>query len=482
MCLNKRFFRNVYDGREYVCKCGHCESCLQEKALKHMERLKKEFSLVDRSNKECLFVTLDYTNLTIPYIKLSEVKDFCKSKIECLPLYRGISVIDSFTQSDFSKYGKSFDFDIYDPEKEFFPFLHVGNRKSKVFLRDNISVYYKKDIQNFFKTLRIRLFRAGYRGYFSYFYSSEYGDEFKRSHTHFALIIDAKDQPLIEREIIASWKFSDLSSPRGYRVTRSFKRPRYPIEVAINPTEYISKYITKRSSLPAFLQGFSPFAPQSRFSNGFGTNFCYYTLSSVCDLFYRTHLKYPETKYSDGVFTTRMVKIPRYVVSKYWPKWKGYRNLSTDEIFDILAEPSRLGKYRQRCGLTDYKQYEDIVKMLYRRKERCLVELNGNISDYLYVGSRVWSLFASESIRDSFDTEVPVEPSWLFEHYLNIKHFYSGAIRNDYLLQFFDGVVGETDPNYFKENLEKDARLRSNFAETLRKFDLKNEYENSTSI
>ena len=73
MCLNKKYI-NIHNGRELLVNCGHCEACLQEKALNRVNRIKGESGLTSHSEtgRKCIFFHLGYKGQFIHEISVSQ--------------------------------------------------------------------------------------------------------------------------------------------------------------------------------------------------------------------------------------------------------------------------------------------------------------------------------------------------------------------------------------------------------------------------
>ena len=68
MCTQGRFIRNRYINQSFFVKCGHCESCLMEKANRRMMRIYDEYS----PKYLAFFVTLTYKRNACPYFRVEE--------------------------------------------------------------------------------------------------------------------------------------------------------------------------------------------------------------------------------------------------------------------------------------------------------------------------------------------------------------------------------------------------------------------------
>lgn len=464
MCTNSRFIRNSFDGRRYLVSCGHCEACRQEKADLHVKRILHEQI---SSPSVGVFITLSYENQFVPYIKKSDVLDFVYNK-ECLtiPIYRDGKVISKPCYDDLSPC-----FDFYDsPGALDFKFIRKKlNNGCYRFLKDKVSVVYLRDIQLFFKRLKIRLVRDGYSGYFSYYYASEYGEKYNRCHFHILAFVDKDYYQRFRLLVDKSWDYADLLKFK--------KQPdstyRQSIEVAKNPSKYVSSYLNCRDYLPAFLQKLKPFKPFTHFSNGFGCNFKEFTLPSLLEKIYSGTLRFNYTKVVGGVSTISSARIPKYVLNRFFPKFKGYRYLSSDALVDFIRQPLSVFKnfeFIRRLSRSDISNLFSIVVRLKRKILRAGV----NYLDWLFAYPRVWSIYASESIVDSYDGIRCSDD--LFTHYDNIVEYYSGDVRNDFLDGFPFPSRVFVDPNDFPARVYKSDMLRKKFIDSVKHHVVKNSY------
>ena len=155
MCVQGRFVTNRYTGQQFWCKCGHCKSCLQEKASLRSHRIRNEYDGVT----PVYFLTLTYDRLSAPYIDYNEYLNLKSVGYGDLNVYRSFSLKWNVKKQ---RYIKSWsrnvlcsipvEFDIFD--SSWLPFLKKQPGK--------VGVCYFKDLQDFEKRLRINLQRKGY--------------------------------------------------------------------------------------------------------------------------------------------------------------------------------------------------------------------------------------------------------------------------------------------------------------------------------
>ena len=69
MCTNGRWIYNRFSKQKVWVRCGKCDSCKQENAMKRTNRIRMH----QRAGYICLFVTLTYTNDFVPYVLKSEL-------------------------------------------------------------------------------------------------------------------------------------------------------------------------------------------------------------------------------------------------------------------------------------------------------------------------------------------------------------------------------------------------------------------------
>lgn len=458
MCLNSRWIVSPHDGRYYYCNCGHCEPCLQEKANRRVSRIRFE-----SREHACFFVTLDYLNQFIPYVRESEYLSFFNNRYsEKLNVYRGNKVIDVLTLDDFCR-GSRCTLDSID-----FPRLNYIRQKVNgrmVELTDMVSVLRVRDFQLFFKRLKIALSRAGYTGYFSYFYTGDYGGQFTRQHVHALIYFSKGFDEVVRRLIIKSWPYSDLSKPRG-------SSSRQPIELAKNPARYVSSYINSVASIPSVLSVAKPFKMFYHFSNHFGCVLSEFSLPSILQKIRNGYLYFDRETIKDGCLTVSPSRVPSYVLSRYFPKFKGYSYLSSDEIINLVERPESIFFNKKYNWSFDDRQEisRKLVNLKLRIPKNCYYE-------WLNLYPFAWSCYASASLRSSYD-DVCL-PSDMFYHFYNIDDFYRGDVGCDFLDDLLNsGIVFKfiVDPLDFPSTVVNNQRLLRDFANNIKHHSVKNEF------
>ena len=104
---------------------------------------------------------------------------------------------------------------------------------------NSVGVCFYKDLQNFFKRLRINLSRRfQYEGDFSFYACSEYGETSGRPHFHVLLFIPSFQEALFRTACVESWPYADWSKLRR------------GIEVAKDMSNYCASYVNRSSDFP----------------------------------------------------------------------------------------------------------------------------------------------------------------------------------------------------------------------------------------
>ena len=262
-------------------------------------------------------------------------------------------------------------------------------------------------------------------------------------------------QDIVRNAIIESWEGCDLRKPRRQQ-DGSFRNS---IEVARDAANYVASYVNCTTLIPSFLSESKPFKFRYRFSNGFGCNLQDFTLLEVEKKIFYRDLRYGVRHLKEGVLTDEFLQLPKYVISRYFPKFKGYRHLSSDEVFDVACDAFRLYRYADKAGLT-YDECREIINHLNSIKRRFVPTTLGGFLDYAICYSQVWSIYGSYSIKRSFEDLVYVDD--LKEHYNNIDDYVYGRVKS-FFLDDLDFTYTEIDANNFRRNRAQHAFLTNKF-------------------
>lgn len=490
MCENSHWIKNRYDGRSYYVKCGHCVPCIQQKANLRVQRIQNEWS--SRSDLVCIFLLLHYNNKNVPYVRRSDWEYFkADPDRRSLFVYRNNKCIDRYEKKDFAlRFNPNFTYKhdgdfVYSDDRFFCPdfsSLDIGHRYITSYrggyhhVRDVISVLYLKDIQNFFKLLKINLVRDGYKDYFSYFYCGDYGGTEQRCHYHALIFVPFRYYSYLVSQICKSWKHSDLSKPRRQK-DGSF---RLSWEIARNPAKYVASYVNCVENLPSALAKLKKFKPLYKFSHGFGTDFNQFSLQTVIEHVRRGSCEYFIKQLVSGAVVTRAVVFPKYVLSRYFPRFTGFGKLFPDEVVQLALQPARIyahARYQEvtididdfiPCsphGLTYLDLSLEQCKCIYTK----LINLNRKVYalgeemyfDWAHTYSRVWSLYMAICLRRSWDD---VKDDYdIVCHFDNIADWYDCRIHSPFLDQFRQILVHHNPDvnNYNRIKLKNACLIRS---------------------
>lgn len=498
MCINKRWI-SIYKGsgnyQRLLVNCGRCAACLQEKSDRRASRIRNGV----RDGYCFLFVTLTYADECCPYILRDDLRalqlEHAGESSSCeyeVPVYRDCKDYRSSRWSSDKDYCRSVyrkflrgDCDYvykcgYKRTYKTVRLKHVHKVRNYELMhtrslfelrtlkrsRDprRVGVIYYPDLQNFLKRFRQNLLR-NYEiiPSFVYFGCAEYGPTTCRPHFHLLIECPLASLSTWKRAIAQSWSFDN-------------GRVRQYIEVARNAASYVSSYVNCGSYVPAILR-YGSFRPRHSFSPllGFGSDV--FSVSEVVEAVRRGDITYPRQVFRGGLPVTVSVPFPKYVISRYFPKFKGFNRFTTDEMFGLLLEPQRVFEadvsvrlgctYRNKSHLSssltdgsfvhDLKDNRRIYQLI--RNKMSLYEtvlddeyLSGSYVsaiDYAFCWSRVWSLYSSTLLRMSHE-EAAAYQIPLSDYFDNSDAFFSGEISYDGIVMDSDYI---SDPNHKKSNL-----------------------------
>lgn len=432
--------------------CGRCPACIQEKANYRARRIvNNSVDILDKCDR--LFITLTYKNQYLPYIKYDELIDFKARRVPFLNVYRDKDVhayyccksdsikeyvrdkgviktiyfndLDEFWQRD----------DIFVSEKH--NFVRASGDRFNSVLYGRISVCVYEDVQRFFKRLRMNLKRSGYEDTLQFYACQEYGTTTDRAHCHIYMQVPKGHFSFIKSAVAKSWLYDDLDQRLEC------------IEFAVKPAEYIGNYVNCGRNISGLLQS-RPFKQRHSYSQGFGFGKDAYSFDKVKKAYYRGDLRTFEQINRKGVTTSDYVSIPKYVISRYFPKFKGFYKLAPNEISSIVQEPSRIYWYSDRLELTPGESRSIYIKL-------CNLKLLYDSDDYSDIYSRIWIVRASNILKE-FHRKMD-DP---LESYDNIVQFYSGDISSDFV-NFDDRENFVVDFNEFKSVVTQSNRLTEQY-------------------
>lgn len=465
MCTHGRWIYNRYSRQSVFVRCGKCDSCKQEDALKRTNRIR----LHKRAGYICLFVTLTYTNDFVPYVLKSEIY----SDSLDVNIYRNASGRFVYSKKRGLRFKKDYGVSILDSK-----YLDSSFRLDSSFYalkslkglsKDCIGVCYYPDLQNFIKRFRINYERKiGKRLSFDFFSVAEYGGISYRPHFHLLLFIPAADETAVRSCILASWPYADS------RRTAKF------IEVARDAASYVASYVNGSFSNSTCLSS-DAFKQKHSYSKNLGVALELFSLPALLDMVKRRDLHVYFEKKFDGESCITSMLIPKYVINRFFPKFKGMRWFTSDALRSILVEPKRLfetlGNYdvdihidvfcnRHICIKSridypfpnpyyDFGRHEiySIAVSLMNAQLRFILETGLNAYDFAQFYIDIWNLYDSTLLSDSFSDIQTLDD--FSEFYFNSNDLIYGLVDSPSL----QGLEFNPNPNTFHEMVQRTSNF-----------------------
>ena len=390
MCDYAKYVYNKYIRKSLLVGCGKCPACLQRKANARALRIRNH-----NSGKLCLFLTCTYDNRFVPYVEIDDLFRSCDLTDYSINLYRDYSV-RYYSGNKIIKPNKKVleTFRLSDFKQHCYDIPHLNKKHGCC------GLVYWPDVQCFIKRLRINLKRSlNYDYPISYYAVGEYGSKKKSWRPHFHLLVYFEKGTFEEIQpiIVKSWPFGDM------------QRKRERIQIAIDPSGYLASYVNKSADLPEILS--SDVARQkSSHSLYFGHSLQCFSLSSLLEKADRHDMSYNREVLKDGVSLLVDLPIPKYIINRFFPKFKGYCNFTPDEVLQLLRFPVHLW---DRLGYLSESSCFLPVDNLYTREDyrKFVVHLRGCIDDYVRITGRTIYDYAIDYQRVWFERF-----SFIFRH------------------------------------------------------------------
>lgn len=400
MCTNQKLIFPRYSKRSMYVKCGHCPACLQEKAAKRVKRINDTYS----DELVCTMVALTYSRGCAPYVLRSDAYDFVNGRLDSLNIYRDCSirkVRKPIDRSDYHQVYKRNNVTVLLDSIDFVSNSSLSHTKDLKHEHGKIGVVYYKDMQHFVARLRLNLKRHyNYEGKIFIYACSEFGVRSQRPHFHLLIFCPKSVETSLRSAIFESWPFSNLARfPRA--VERCYKG-----------ASYVASYVNQSSDFPLFYRDY--FKPKHSYSKGFGVCNPKYSLSEILSKYERGNLKLSVAKTVKGLPSIVDIPFPKYVINRYFPKFKGYTR----------CPPSSLLSYLERIydgsWQTEVFPYEPlgfsfgllyltadecrtISVMLHNAYKRFIADAPDGYSllpiDYLRLHINIWNLYNSSVLR-----------------------------------------------------------------------------------
>jgi len=491
MCTSQRWIYNKYNHHKILVPCGKCKSCQQEKANRRTARIRHQASI---GGYVALFCTLTYANSFIPYIRRSDLESYIDAYQRYFSLFQdshdwlsdsvGSQVRDKGSFSlpvyrDFTKrrcrvsanYKMQYKpvkvgmFDTIEFDKDMI-YEYECNSKQLTGLRrkgsEYIGICYYKDVQDFFKRVRIRIKRElGYVPKFHFYSCTEYGETYRRPHAHLLVFVPASQVEVFWRALDTSWPFNG-------KMCRARK-----IEYAVNASSYVASYVNSGADFPRILSSRS-LKQKHSYSQGFGAMARYLSLASIMEKADKGDMRYLCQTTVNGVPETRLLPIPEYAVHRYFPDFKGNRLLTDAETIELLdrPEPSSFFRYARRLELTSDEVHSLAVRFS-NSKDRylnyfgCLENDNGFAPmSYGMAYVHVRNAMARSMLRQFYENDEKLPVHEQYDNILDVVRGYLRAPTLEPLLEQIDGL--ELDPNKFTYRVQKTRTLEELFDKKLK--------------
>lgn len=466
MCTNQREIKNLYTGHTLYVKCGKCPACLQEKAAHRVSRIKAQ----DSPYLSTIMITLTYRRNDCPYVLRDDAYKFSRGEIKTLSVYRD-TAYRKVRQNAQYDIGYNVSQDLYKLcDVEFTNTISFKGNKDLAHQHSKIGVAYYPDVQHFAARLRLNLKRNfNYEYPITLFSVSEYGSKSLRPHFHLLLWCRKGDKEVLRSAVAQSWPFSDISNwPRAF-------------EEAFRASSYCASYVNCDSDFPEFLKAY--FKPKHSYSKGFGCNNDLFQLPEILSKLRQGSLSFYRQIDKHGIPTIVECPFPKYVIHRYFPKFKGYSRLAPTALSEHMQRFADLyrGDFSQFLRLS--KQLDNVFPVYYSEldKYRISVRLNNayerfrsacgmseavTFSEYCNIHKQIWTCYNSTVLRLHLcNLDVPLQEKY---DNLEVYKIRSKEYGSPPPLGFTLDMLKNTDPNNFTSVRLNTARFALSYHEHIK--------------
>lgn len=335
MCTNNKWITNKYTGARVYAKCGKCKACQQEKAAMRANRIR--YNLAD--GQLCIMVTLTYANDCCPYILIDDLKNHPYG--DGISVYRD-TVCRAYYNRRLQKVCIKRKHERVVLDTCFIDDFDFTGCKCLRHTNTRIGIAFYNDFQKYIERLRTNIKRYAERiqnrtgefidTRFSYFATSEYGEKSLRPHFHVLLFIPARSLDAFRHVHFESWPYDN----RGAQ-SRAF-------EVAFDPAGYCASYVNCGADFPQLLKARS-FKARHSYSQGFGMAYSALSLDKILAYANTTTFTYRSEKNTPEGKIEFDIPVPSYVINRYFPKFKGFSDLTDIEIYYVIKNAFRLPQH-----------------------------------------------------------------------------------------------------------------------------------------
>ena len=440
MCTHKKLVKNPYTGDVLMVNCGKCEACLQAKANRQTNRINNEVSCGDVLT---FFATLSYDERFVPYVLKSDLEN---DELFELPIYRDFavrtfkdSIIIRPTIPNSTGFYRQvidtiplYDFETGERIKERVSFTPNLWKKGRGFHPEKMGVIYYKDYQDFCKRLRTYLSRKYPESdvpSIRLYNVAEFGGEHFRPHFHPLVSTERENEARVRDAILNCWQFA----------SRDVMADEQTIQVARNAASYVASYVNKSPNVPEALTTLTPL--KKSHSKAYGVRIDSFRLDKILQATDKGQLTYPRFTKRNGVPTVFDSPIPKYVINRYFPQFKGLHRLSPDSLDCALRFPESYFGSKRFEALTNYTP-EDCHAVSVRIRNAIVryKNLTGrNEIDFARDYQRVWNCFKTTLYKlQMFDKSIKMSEKYDNISDLKTKKNENGFISNDSLAYFVE--------------------------------------------
>ena len=470
MCTNQRLIHSKYMRRPMFVKCGHCPSCMQEKANRRVSRIHDTYT----DDFVCFMVALTYSQHCAPYIFRSDVELLVNHDVSSIPIYRDCVIRKVRKPSDFNDYNQVYKITHKCVELDSLDFVDSSYNTTEG-LKDlakeegKIGICFYKDYQDFAARFRINLKRHyNYENELFVYACSEYGVKSFRPHFHLLIFGRKADKEKLRNAIYESWPFSNL---------RRFKKA---VQESYRSASYVASYVNCDSKFPKFFKIYK--TPKHSYSKGFGTLNPAFQLNKILEKIDTGFIAYSVLKNINGVDQIINVPIPAYVINRFFPKFKGMSRVSVPSLlsyferirnydYEHFTSYSRMTnngelipiEHKQIGFLVDDEISKVWVRLnnAYLKSKTLCPDWFPDFMSYAFYHQRIWSAFNSTLLRFMMeDSSIPLEEKYdNLDDYvdkLNCRNFFKLAGLNP-------DKIEATNPNLFRSVRNRTAANESYF-------------------
>lgn len=453
MCTHQRYVLNPYIHKRILVPCGHCEACVQQKAVLRTNKIRNQYD----EKKVFLFGHLTYSRFACPFVYLEDIRHSTDGSR--LPIYRDSRFVtrrvgQSYHFKTYQIQGlqKLSEIEVLDSYGRDYYFKTLAKNRGKV------GITYFKDYQDFSKRFRMVLKRNyGVTEHISLYCCSEYGETTHRPHFHFLAQCSPQNVQKVKSAIVKAWPFGDRA--------RTWQN----IEVARDAAGYVASYVNCGTAFPQFLKKNA--RPKHSHSKYFGQNKDSFSLASILQKIPTRDLRYTSLTVKNGCSVAVDLPLPKYVVNRFFPLFKGYSRLTGFEICNYIYRIKDL--IRDSRYEYDNKKFERLKSIGYTDDDfhRIGTMLHHAFMEYNRLTGRsrfqyaqdfynAWKAYKMTHLRNFYENKDDLP--WIYK-YENIAAYHLGKLKAPTLDNFPRFIEPIFDYNKLPDVVNKTTSLTRSY-------------------